>query len=177
MKKCFFAERAVVQAAQDSVSAPRGIQPACFDVFEEDPLVEAAALVPGPASGNSRRRVLTVTHSTAVTQRTEGATMPRRCRSVAAGLPAVPRCRPAGRAGGRARVVRGRARGYHPQVRAPSSPTATSTSTGATTWPAQTSGSTPEQNKASTHSVPNPHSKRAAPKSNAIAPPACAEGP
>jgi len=48
---------------------------------------------------------------------------------------------------------------------APSSPTAITTTTGATTWPANTSGSTPAQPKASTHSVPDPpHSKRAAPK-------------
>src|SRR5207247_449979 len=45
------------------------------------------------------------------------------------------------------------------------SPTATTTTTGATTWPANTSGSTPVQPKASTHSAPDPpHSKRAAPE-------------
>jgi hypothetical protein len=55
-KKFFFTERAVVQAVQ-IWSAPARYSADLLDVFEEDPLVEATALVSGPAPGNSRRRV------------------------------------------------------------------------------------------------------------------------
>ena len=44
--------------------------------------------------------------------------LPGRCRLVAAGLPSVPCPGPAGRGGGGARLVRGRARGDHPPLRA-----------------------------------------------------------
>jgi ABC-type uncharacterized transport system ATPase subunit len=48
--------RLVVQAVQ-IWSAPARYSADLLDVFEEDPLVEATALVSGPAPGNSRRRV------------------------------------------------------------------------------------------------------------------------
>jgi hypothetical protein len=44
--------------------------------------------------------------------------VPGRCRAVAAGLPPVPCPGPAGRGGSSARLVRGRARGNHPPLRA-----------------------------------------------------------
>jgi hypothetical protein len=56
LKKFFFTERAVVQAVQ-IWSAPARYSAGLLDVFEEDPLVEATALISGPAPGNSRRRV------------------------------------------------------------------------------------------------------------------------
>jgi hypothetical protein len=47
----------------------------------------------------------------------------------------------------------------------------TSTTTGATTWPESTSGSTPAQNKASSHSLPDPHSsKLPGPSQNPVVP-------
>jgi hypothetical protein len=50
LKKFFFTERPVVQAVQ-IWSAPTRYSADLLDVFEEDPPVEATALVSGPAPG------------------------------------------------------------------------------------------------------------------------------